>query len=78
MSKFLLLPSESWVAASTSLIFTCMPASESCAWITSASWTLIGILAVVMVNGNPVGLPPSASLALALAKSRLIGVMVRS
>src|SRR5215467_4601441 len=78
MSKFLLLPSESWVAASTSLIFAWIPTSASWAWITSASCTLIGMLAVVMVKGKPEGLPPSASLALALARSRLIGGMLLS
>ena len=50
-----------------------MPASASWAWITSASCTLIGMLLVVSVKVKPPGLPPSASLALALARSRLIG-----
>src|SRR5215467_14404047 len=71
MSKFLLLPSESWVAASTSLILAWIPTSASWAWITSASCTLMGMLAVVMVNGKPEGLPP-------LASSRLMGGMVLS
>src|SRR5213594_2040884 len=55
-----------------------MPASRSWAWITSASWTLIGMLLVVIVNVKPEGWPPSASLAFALARSRLIGGMLRS
>ena len=78
MSKFRLLPSESCVAPSTSLIFTVIPASPSWAWTTSASWTLIGMLAVVIVKVKPFGRPPSASLALARARSRRIGGMVLS
>src|SRR5215468_3415758 len=61
------------VALSTSLIFIWMPASASCACMTSASCTLIGRLFVVMVKLKPPALPPSASLALALARSRLMG-----
>src|SRR5262245_17875651 len=53
-------------------------ASASWAWITSASWMLIGMLLVVIVKAKPPGLPPSASLALAFARSRLIGGMDRS
>src|SRR5262245_11586029 len=77
-SKFLLLPSESSVAASTSLIFIVMPASPSWACITSASWTLIGMLLVVSVNVKPLGWPPSASFALTLARSRFSGGMLLS
>jgi hypothetical protein len=66
------------VAESTSLIFMVMPASRSWAWITSASWTLIGMLLVVIVNVKPLGWPPSASFAFTRARSRLIGAMDRS
>src|SRR5262250_3538482 len=55
-----------------------MEASRSCAWITSASCTLIGMLLVVIVNVKPLGWPPSASLDLARARSRLIGAMLLS
>ena len=55
-----------------------MPASRSWAWTTSASCTLIGMLLVVSVKANPFGWPPSASLAFALARSRLIGGMLLS
>ena len=78
MSKFRLLPSESSVAESTSLIFMVIPASRSWAWITSLSWMLIGMLLVVRVNAKPLGCPPSASLALARARSRLMGGIVLS
>src|SRR3989442_14378305 len=50
-----------------------MPASRSWACITSASWTLIGMLLVVIVKVKPFGWPPSASFARARARSRLIG-----
>src|SRR5215470_18873885 len=73
ISKFFALPSEISVDASTSLIFIVMPASRSWAWMTSASCTLIGMLFVVIVNSKPPGLPPSASLAFAFARSRLMG-----
>src|SRR5206468_7942415 len=55
-----------------------MPASRSWAWITSASWTLIGMLLVVIVKVKPFGWPPSASFARARARSRLIGGMLLS
>ena len=55
-----------------------MPASRSWAWITSASWTLIGMLLVVIVNVKPFGWPPSASFAFTRVRSRLIGAMLRS
>ncbi len=66
------------MAESTSLIFMVIPASASWAWITSASWTLIGMLLVVTVKVKPPGLPPSASLALAFARSRLMNGIERS
>src|SRR3989442_5107968 len=75
---FLLLPSEISVAESTSLIFIVMEASRSWAWITSASWTLIGMLLVVIVNAKPFGCPPSASFAFDFARSRRIGGIDRS
>ena len=40
--------------------------------MTSASCTLIGRLLVVIVNAKPPALPPSASFAFALARSRLM------
>src|SRR2546425_12762352 len=46
--------------------------------MTSASWTLIGMLLVVIVNVKPAAWPPSASLALARPGSRLIGGIVLS
>src|SRR3989442_4894085 len=55
-----------------------MPASRSWAWITSASWTLIGMLLVVIVKVKPFGWPPSASFARARARSRLIGGVLLS
>ena len=60
------------MAESTSLIFMVMPASASWAWITSASWTLIGMLLVVMVNAKPLGLPALGELGLGRARSRLM------
>src|SRR2546426_12124641 len=55
-----------------------MEASRSWAWITSASWTLIGMLLVVIVNAKPFGCPPSASFAFDFARSRRIGGIDRS
>src|SRR2546421_2831662 len=78
ISKFFALPFAISVDASTSWIFMVMPASASWAWMTSASWTLIGMLFVVIVKVKPFGCPPSASFAFALARSRLIGGIERS
>src|SRR4051812_12496999 len=78
ISKFLALPFAISVDASTSWIFAVMPASAHCAWMTSASCTLIGMLFVVSVKVKPFGWPPSASLAFAFATSRLIGGIERS
>jgi hypothetical protein len=78
ISKFLALPSEMRVPESTSLIFMVIPASASWAWMTSASCTLIGMLLVVIVNVKPPALPASASLALTLARSRLMNGIARS
>src|SRR5258708_6244387 len=55
-----------------------MPASASCALTTSASCTPKGVLTIVSVNSNPFGWPPSTSIALALARSRLTDLMVSS
>ena len=78
ISKFFALPLAISVEASTSWIFIVMPASASWAWMTSASWMLIGRLFVVTVNVKPAGWPPSSSLAFAFARSRLMCGIARS
>src|SRR5262249_31309486 len=76
--KVLPLPSARSRAPSSTFTFTVMPISASCALTTSNSWIDRGVLSVLKLKLKPLGMPPSASLAFALSRSRLIGLIVSS